>query len=179
MSSLAQLILVGLLATCVTAIFVEETEVIPGYPGQPKWTWKMKLNYLELVRSGEEMKSYPFTFIVNGQFMDLTIGFKHAPVPTSNLQMSLIVSQKNNKPYSFRMKGSMTLHNQNGFSDTVGVYDWSFSSRRMFPIDYLHPYRSFANKSVILDPANGWIKDGSILTTITFDYLALAKVTTL
>ena len=168
MSSLAQLILFGLLATCVTAIFVEETEVIPGSFGQPKWTWKMKLNYLELVRSGREMKSYPFSFTVESQHVDLTIGFKHSPAPTSHLQMSLIVSQKDNKPYSFRMKGSMTLHNQKGFSDIVGIYEWSFNSRT-FPSG-LPPYRSFANKSVILDPANGWIKDGSILTTIVFDY---------
>lgn len=168
MSSLAQLILVGLLATCATAVFIEESDVYPGYVGQPKWTWKIKLNYLELVGFAGEVRTPPFTFIVNGEPMNAEIGFKHSP--TSDLQTSLIINHKDRKQYSFKMNGTMTLHNQRGFSDIVRLYDWFFSSRNMFPIDYRHPYRNFANKSVILNAANGWIENGSILTTITFNY---------
>ena len=167
MSSLAQLILFGLLATCATGFFVEESSSITqGAFGQPKWTLRLQLKYLKIVDMPGVVKSPPFNFIINGQPINMTVGFRHlTSAPTSPFQISMMTGHKQGKEYSFRMNGNITLYSQNGGSNVVRPYDWPFSSSNPN-----YPFVTLANKNAILNPANGWIKDGQVVTSITIDY---------
>ena len=91
--------------------------------------------------------------------------------PTVGLDVHFITDHKEGKKYSFRMNGNMTLHNQKGLSNIVKPYECNFSDFvPRCPDDWGQEWKTLALESDIVDPASGWIKDGELSISFTFDY---------
>ena len=69
------------------------------------------------------------------------------------------------------MNGNMSIHNQKGQPNVVKSYECIFMDDiPRYPPEWGQEWITLALDSDILDPASGWMKDGELSISFTFDY---------